>query len=145
MRNNKFAQYLNRLELGTLVIALVTTIGGAVLPTTASAQDKKDEISFDLVANRRLSAARKSSHPEQSDAVTGKPNDTLILDLTDLQTLVWPSTPRGGATQPVSVRQRSIRLKATSKKRSFGLAWHQSDIQIGKNIDDGHARSRHPA
>jgi quercetin dioxygenase-like cupin family protein len=51
MRNHKYTQYWNRLKMGSMLFAFAAAIGGATLPPTASAQDKKDEISFDLVAN----------------------------------------------------------------------------------------------
>ena len=41
MRNNKFTQYWNCLEMGTIVFALAATIVGGVLPAAASAQDEE--------------------------------------------------------------------------------------------------------
>ena len=143
MRNNKFGQYLERLELGTLVIALATTLGSALLPTTALAQDKKDEISFDLVPNPAfIDCLRKSSHEEpraHATVIRGKLNDTLILDLDGI---------KPGLAFDLFTVQRSPFLSNKTPdpafksvfKGSFGLAWYQSDIQVGKNSDDGHVR-----
>src|SRR5258707_1270023 len=60
-------------------------MGAAVSPITASAQDKKDETSFDLVPNPQfVDCLRKSSYEEpkaRATVIRGKLNDTLILDL----------------------------------------------------------------
>ena len=49
MRNKKLAQLRKYLESGTFIVALLAVGGGIVAPITALAQDKKDEITFDLV------------------------------------------------------------------------------------------------
>lgn len=143
MRNKTFMQYWNCLEMGTIVFALVTAIGGFVLPGAASAQDKKDEISFNLVANPQfVDCLRGSSREEPSARATvirGKLNDTLILDLDgikpelafDLFTVQRSPFLSEGVSDPAF---------KTTFKGSFGLAWYQSDIQIGKRTDDGHVR-----
>jgi hypothetical protein len=143
MRNNKFTPYLDRLELGTLVIALAATIGGAVLPTAASAQDKKDEISFDLVPNPSfIECIRKSSREEpraRATVIRGKLNDTLILDLDGFKPGLAFDLFTVQRSPFLSDKTPDPAFKATFKG-SFGLAWYQSDIQIGKNTDDGHVR-----
>jgi hypothetical protein len=82
MRTSKFTQYL---ESGTVIFALVSVMCAAVSPIVSSAQDKKDEISFDLVPNSQfVDCLRKSSYEEpkaRATVIRGKPNDTLILDL----------------------------------------------------------------
>jgi hypothetical protein len=85
MRNHKYTQYWNRLKMGSMLFTFTAAIAGWVLPPVASAQDKKDEISFDLVANPSfVNCLRKDSYEEPSARATvirGKLNDTLILDL----------------------------------------------------------------
>ena len=143
MRNNKFTQYWNRLEMGTIIFALAATIVGGVLPAAASAQDKKDEISFDLVVNPSMVGCLSKSASEQPKAratvIRGKLNDTLILDLDGF---------KPGLAFDLFTVQRSPFLSDKTPdpsfkkvfKGSFGLAWYQSDIQIGKQTDDGQVR-----
>jgi len=143
MTNNKFVQYWNDLELGTLVIALAIMVGASVLPTAAGAQDKKDEITFDLVANPTfLGCLRKSQYEEpkaRATVIRGKLNDTLILDLDGF---------KPGLAFDLFTVQRSPFLSDKTIdpnfksifKGSFGLAWYQSDIEIGKHTDEGHVR-----
>jgi hypothetical protein len=143
MRNNKYTQYRNRLETGMILFALAAAIGGGILPAAASAQDKKDEISFDLVANPSfVNCLRKDSYEEpraRATVIRGKLNDTLILDLDGF---------RPGLAFDLFTVQRSPFLSdktsdpnfKTVFKGSFGLAWYQSDIEIGKRSDNGHVR-----
>jgi hypothetical protein len=143
MRNDKFTQYWDRLEIGTIIFALATAIGSGVLPAAAQAQDKKDEISFDLVANPQfVECLRKSPYDEpkaRATVIRGKLNDTLILDLEGF---------KPGLAFDLFTVQRSPFLSDKTAdpnfknvfKGSFGLAWYQSDIEIGKHTDDGHVR-----
>jgi hypothetical protein len=135
----KFTECWKYLESGTILFALVTVIGAAFAPTAASAQDKKNEITFDLVANPKFAdCLRKSSYEEpraQATVIRGKNNDTLILDLDGI---------KPGLAFDLFTVQRSPFLSDKTPdpkfKGSFGLAWYQSDIQIGKYTDDGHVR-----
>jgi hypothetical protein len=78
-----------------------------------------------------------SYEPPQARAtvIRGRLNDTLILDLDGI---------KPGLAFDLFTVQRSPFLADGSKdpnfKGSFGLAWYQSDIQIGKHTDDGHVR-----
>jgi len=143
MRNNILTQYWNRLEIGAIIFTLATTIAGGILSAKASAQDKKDEITFDLVANPQfVDCLRKSSYEEpraRATVIRGKLNDTLILDLDGF---------KPGLAFDLFTVQRSPFLSdktpdpnfKTVFKGSFGLAWYQSDIEIRKHTDDGHVR-----
>src|ERR1700727_1467088 len=139
MRNHKYTRYWNNLKMGSMLFALTVAIGGAILPATASAQDKKDEISFDLVPNPSfVNCLRKDSYEEpraRATVIRGKLNDTLILDLDRF---------KPGLAFDLFTVQRSPFLSDKtpdlSFKGSFGLAWYQSDIEIAKHSDDGHVR-----
>jgi hypothetical protein len=71
----------------------------------------------------------------RATVIRGKLNDTLILDLDGI---------KPGLAFDLFTVQHSPFLADGSKdpkfKGSFGLAWYQSDIQIGKHNDDGHVR-----
>jgi hypothetical protein len=139
MRNNKFTQCRKYLESGRLLFTLVTVMGAAVSPLAASAQNKKDEISFDLVADPKfVDCLRKSSYEEpraRATVIRGKLNDTMILDLDGF---------KPGLAFDLFTVQRSPFLSDKTPdpnfKGSFGLAWYQSEIAIGKQTDDGHVR-----
>src|SRR6201995_1682058 len=126
MRTNKFTKYWKYLESGTIMFALVSIIGTVVSPVTASAQNRKDEISFDLVANPKfVDCLRKSSYEEpraRATVIRGKLNDTLILDLDGF---------KPGLAFDLFTVQRSPFLSYKPAdltfKGSFGLAWYQSD------------------
>jgi hypothetical protein len=143
MRNHKYTQYWNRIKMGSMLFALTAAIGGAILPPTASAQDKKDEISFDLVANPSfVNCLRKDSYEEpraRATVIRGKLNDTLILDLDGFKP--------GLAFDLFTVQRSPFLSDKTSDpnfknvfRGSFGLAWYQSDIEISKHSDNGHVR-----
>ena len=148
MRNHKYTRYWNNLKMGSMLFALTVAIGGAILPATASAQDKKDEISFDLVANPSfVNCLRKDSYEEpkaRATVIRGKLNDTLILDLDGF---------KPGLAFDLFTVQRSPFLSdktpdpnfKTVFKGSFGLAWYQSDIEISKHSDNGHEAILQPA
>jgi hypothetical protein len=139
MRNGTFTQHWNRLKTGTIAFALATAFGSAALPATASAQDKKNEITFDLVPNPQfVNCLRNSPNADpraKATVIRGKDNDTLILDLEGF---------KSGLAFDLFTIQHSPFLSDKSPdpafKGSFGLAWYQSDIQVGKHSDDGHVR-----
>lgn len=138
MRNNKFTKLWDFLGTGTAIFALVTVIG-SFLPAAAAAQDKKDEISFDLLANPKfVDCLRGSSYEEpraRATVIRGKLNDTLVLDLDGIKP--------GLAFDLFTVQRTSLLADGTPDpafKGSFGLAWYQSDIQIGRPGDDRSGR-----
>jgi hypothetical protein len=93
------------------------------------AGDKEDEISFDLVPNPQFVDCLRAT------VIRGKLNDTLFLDLDgfkpglqfDLFTVQHSPFFDNGTKDP-------------SFMGSFGLAWYQSDIEIGKHRDEGRVR-----
>jgi hypothetical protein len=139
VRNKTLAQFRNSFATGAMIFALSTAIGGVVFPSTAAAQDKKDEISFDLVPNPKfVDCLRKSSYEEpraHATVIRGKLNDTLLLDLDGFKP--------GLAFDLFTVQRSSLLSEGVPDpafKGSFGLAWYQSDIEIGKHRDEGHVR-----
>jgi hypothetical protein len=124
--------------------AVVRTMFGAALATLAlsgiaKAQDKKDEISFDLIPNPAVIDCLRADSLEEPRAkatvIRGKLNDTLILDLDGI---------KPGLAFDLFTVQHSPFFADGSKNPqfngSFGLAWYQSDIEVGKHTDDGHVR-----
>ncbi len=118
---------------GVLIAATALAVSG-----TASAQDK-DEISFKLVPNPQFVDCLRANSWEEPQAratvIRGKLNDTLIMDLDgikpelafDLFTVQRSPFQADGSKDP-------------NFKGSFGLAWYQSDIEIGRRTDSGHVR-----
>jgi hypothetical protein len=119
-------------------------IAGGVLAALAlcgmaSAQSKKEEITFKLIPNPAvLDCLRANSYEEpraKATVIRGELNDTLILDLDgikpnlafDLFTVQHSPFFEDGTKDP-------------SFTGSFGLAWYQSDVQVEKHTDDGHVR-----
>ena len=122
MRNKTLAQFLNSFATGVIIFALSTAIGGVIFPTTAAAQDKKDEISFDLVPNPKfVDCLRRSSYEEpraHATVIRGKLNDTLLLDLDGFKP--------GLAFDLFTVQRSSLLSEGVPDpafKGSFGLAW----------------------
>jgi hypothetical protein len=139
MRNKRFTRYGNSLTGGAMLLALSVIVGGSVFTTTALAQEKKDEISFDLVPNTQfVNCLRRSAYEEpraHATVIRGKLNDTLILDLDGIKP--------GLAFDLFTVQRSSFLADGVPDpafKGSFGLAWYQSDIEIGRHTDDGHVR-----
>jgi hypothetical protein len=139
MTNTWLARFRGCLSSGTMIFALVTGIGAISTPLTASAQDKKYFITFDLVANPQFAKCLRRSQYEEPRAratvIRGKLNDILFLDLDGI---------KPGLQFDLFTVQRTSLLDASTPnpdfKGSFGLAWYQSDIEIHKRTDDGHVR-----
>jgi hypothetical protein len=118
--------------LGALAAAGIASAGN--VPS-----DKKDEISFDLVPNPQTVECLRANSYERPRAratvIRGRLNDTLLLDLDGI---------KPGLQFDLFTVQRSPFLANGAKDPAFpgnfGLAWYQSDIQIGKHTDDGHVR-----
>jgi hypothetical protein len=139
MTNTWLARFRGCLSSGTMIFALITAFGAISTPLTASAQDKKYFITFDLVANPQFAKCLRRSQYEEPRAratvIRGKLNDILFLDLDGI---------KPGLQFDLFTVQRTSLLDASTPnpdfKGSFGLAWYQSDIEIGKRTDDGHVR-----
>jgi hypothetical protein len=120
--------------LGVLAVANVAATKNVVY-----AQDKVNETSFDLVPNAGFLDCMRANYEEEPRAhatvIRGKLNDTLILDLDgfkpglqfDLFTVQHSPFRADGSKDPAFTG-------------SFGLAWYQSDIEIGRHRDSGHVR-----
>jgi hypothetical protein len=122
--------------------ALIATAAFGIGTGAAFAQDKKDEISFDLTPNPAFVDCLRASPTEEPRAhatvIRGKLNDTLILDLDGIKP--------GLAFDLFTVQRSSLLAPGTPDpafalvfNKSFGLAWYQSDIEIGNN-DHGRVR-----
>ena len=78
MRNAMFIRHWTTVRFDALVFAVVTTMLGILLPIAALAQDKKDEVSFNLVVNPKFAdCLRRSSYEVPSARATiirGKQN-----------------------------------------------------------------------
>jgi hypothetical protein len=105
----------------------------------ASAQDKTDEITFNLLPNPAVVDCLRANAFEEPRAratvIRGKLNDTLILDLDGIKP--------GLAFDLFTVQHSFFQADGTKDPNftgSFGLAWYQSDIKIGKRTDDGHVQ-----
>ncbi|MBV8707739.1 MAG: hypothetical protein JO150_04780 [Acidobacteriaceae bacterium] len=108
------------------------------LPTTASAQNPVDEVTFKLVPNPKFVDCLRRSPWEEPTAkatvIRGELNDTLILDVDGI---------KPGLGFDLFTVQRSPFLadgSADPNFKTFGLAWYQTDVQVGKYTDDGHVR-----
>jgi hypothetical protein len=104
-------------------------------------QEKKDEISFNLLPNPAVVDCLRANRYEEPRAratvIRGKLNDTLILDLDGIK----PDL----AFDLFTVQNSFFQANGTKDPNftgSFGLAWYQSDIKIGKHTDDGHVQIR---
>ena len=127
-----------RLVSYAAVVGLAAVAACAMLPATAAAQSKKEEITFSLVPNPKfINCLRKDSNEEpkaRATVIRGELNDTLILDVDGI---------KPGLGFDLFTVQRSPFLAdgtADPNFKDFGLAWYQTDVQVGQNSDDGHVR-----
>ncbi len=118
--------------------AQAVVCGLVFTPAAASAQNKADEVSFKLTPNPKFVDCLRRSPWEEPTAratvVRGKLNDTLILDLDGI---------KPGLAFDLFTVERSQLLAGGDPDlnfKNFGLAWYQSDIEIGKGTDDGRVR-----
>ena len=138
MNRNCFATLQNHVILIGTLTAQAILCGVMLSPTTAFAQNKTDEVTFKLVPNpKTIDCLRRSPWEEPSARATvvrGKLNDTLILDLDGIKP--------GLAFDLFTVERSSLLADGSPDPnfKNFGLAWYQSDIEIGKRTDDGRVR-----
>jgi hypothetical protein len=118
---------------------LIAAFAIVVFSAIAFAQNKKDEITFDLKPNPQFVECLRANHYEEPQAratvIRGKLNDTLILDLDGIKP--------GLAFDLFTVQRSFFQADGTKDPKftgSFGLAWYQSDIQVRKHTDDSHVR-----
>jgi hypothetical protein len=133
-RRGKAAHSITR---GLLAAFVALAVCGTVF-----AQDKKeekDEITFNLLPNPAVIDCLRANPYEEPRAratvIRGKQNDTLILDLDGIKP--------GLAFDLFTVQNSFFQANGTKDPNftgSFGLAWYQSDIKIGKQTDDGHVQ-----
>jgi hypothetical protein len=123
-----------RITRGLLVACAFLAASGI-----ASAQDSKDEISFNLLPNPAVVDCLRANAFEEPQAratiIRGKVNDTLILNLDGIKP--------GLRFDLFTVQNSFFQADGTKDPNftgSFGLAWYQSDIQIGKRTDEGHVQ-----
>ena len=120
---------------------LLAALAVLALSGMASAQEEKNEISFNLLPNPAVVDCLRANSFEEPRAratvIRGKVNDTLILDLDGIKP--------GLRFDLFTVQHSFFQADGTKDPAftgSFGLAWYQSDIQIGKHTDDGHVQIR---
>ena len=138
MSTNCFAKLPQRMALLTGFSVQAVLCGMLALPTTVAAQNQVDEVTFKLVPNPKFVDCLRQSPWEEPTAratvIRGSLNDTLILDLDGI---------KAGLGFDLFTVQRSPLLADGSPDpsfKNFGLAWYQTDIQIGNHTDDGHVR-----
>ncbi|MBV9037178.1 MAG: hypothetical protein JO182_21995 [Acidobacteriaceae bacterium] len=138
MNINCFRKFPQRTALLTGLSAQAFLCGMLALPTTASAQNPVDEVTFKLVPNPKFVDCLRRSPWEEPTAkatvIRGELNDTLILDVDGI---------KPGLGFDLFTVQRSPFLadgSADPNFKTFGLAWYQTDVQVGKYTDDGHVR-----
>ena len=139
MNNNCRKKFLGGRAAHSIIRGLLAALAVLAVSGIASAQDKQDEITFNLLPNPAVvDCLRANSYEEpraRATVIRGKLNDTLILDLDGIKP--------GLAFDLFTVQHSFFQADGTKDPNftgSFGLAWYQSDIQIGKHSDDGHVR-----
>ena len=127
--------------LGATLVAtaMMAASGVALSQDKHDQQEKRDEISFNLLPNPAVvDCLRANSYEEpraRATVIRGKQNDTLILDLDGIKP--------GLAFDLFTVQNSFFQANGTKDPNftgSFGLAWYQSDLKIGKTTDDGHVQ-----
>jgi hypothetical protein len=136
VNTNSISKFWNTGVVGKIIASALTAVA---LIGVAAAQDKKDEITFNLIPNPAvIDCLRANSYEEpqaKATVIRGKLNDTLILDLDGIKP--------GLAFDLFTVQHSPFFADGSRNPEfngSFGLAWYQSDIEIGKRTDDGHVR-----
>jgi hypothetical protein len=138
MRKNSSVKLWNGRTRGSIIGGLLAALTMVVCTPVASAQDKDEEVSFNLIPNPKFVDCLRAGTQEEPQAhvtvIRGKLNDTLILDLDGI---------KPGLAFDLFTVQHSAFLANGSPDpgfKNFGLAWYQSDIQISHQTDDGHVR-----
>jgi hypothetical protein len=139
VNNNCSEKFLRGRAARSSIRGLLATLAVLAVSGIVSAQDKKDEITFNLLPNPAVvDCLRANSYEEpraRATVIRGKQNDTLILDLDGIKP--------GLAFDLFTVQNSFFQANGTKDPNftgSFGLAWYQSDIKIGKQTDDGHVQ-----
>jgi len=139
VNNNCSKKFLGGRSVQSIIRGLLAALAVLAVSGITSAQDKKDEITFNLLPNPAVVDCLRADPFEEPRAratvIRGKLNDTLILDLDGIKP--------GLAFDLFTVQNSFFQANGTKDPKftgSFGLAWYQSDIRIGKQTDDGHVQ-----
>ena len=127
----------HRITRGLLAAFVVLAVCGTAF--AQGQEEVKDEITFNLLPNPAVIDCLRANPYEEPRAratvIRGKQNDTLILDLDGIKP--------GLVFDLFTVQNSFFQANGTKDPNftgSFGLAWYQSDIKIGKQTDDGHVQ-----
>ena len=139
VNNNSSKQFPGGKTVRSITRGLLVAFGVLAASGIVSAQEKTDEITFNLLPNPAVVDCLRANPFEEPRAratvIRGKQNDTLILDLDGIKP--------GLAFDLFTVQNSFFQADGTKDPNftgSFGLAWYQSDIKIGKRTDDGHVQ-----
>ena len=139
VNNNCSRKFLGGRAAQRILQGLLAALAVLAVSGIASSQEKKDEITFNLLPNPAVVDCLRANPFEEPRAratvIRGKLNDTLILDLDGIKP--------GLAFDLFTVERSFFQANGTKDPNftgSFGLAWYQSDIKIGKQSDDGHVQ-----
>jgi hypothetical protein len=141
VNNNSSKKFPGGKTVRSITRGLLVAFAVLAASGIASAQDKTDEITFNLLPNPAVVDCLRANPFEEPRAkatvIRGKQNDTLILDLDGIKP--------GLAFDLFTVQNSFFQANGTKDPNftgSFGLAWYQSDIKIGKLTDNGHVQIR---
>jgi hypothetical protein len=130
-------KWFNTRSALTVGIVAQAICGSLLFTPSAFGQDKVEEIAFKLHVNPQFENCLRRSAWEEPSArayvFRGKLNDTLILDLDGI---------KPGLKFDLFTVERSPLLangQPDPNFKGFGLAWYQSDVEIGK-YDRGQVR-----